>query len=126
MTDRFIQRLGIKTPNRRQKIRFLSGGNQQKVILARWLNLADVRVVIMDEPTRGIDVGAKHEIYNLIFELAERGCAVIVVSSELPELIGIADRMLVMRAGVITAEIARENFSEHLALSLALPDEQAA
>lgn len=126
MADRFIQRLGIKTPNRRQKIRFLSGGNQQKVILARWLNLADVRVVIMDEPTRGIDVGAKHEIYNLIFELAERGCAVIVVSSELPELIGIADRMLVMRAGVITAEIAREDFSEHLALSLALPDEQAA
>jgi L-arabinose transport system ATP-binding protein len=126
VTDRFIQRLGIKTPNRRQKIRFLSGGNQQKVILARWLNLADVRVVIMDEPTRGIDVGAKHEIYNLIFELAERGCAVIVVSSELPELIGIADRMLVMRAGVITAEIARGDFSEHLALSLALPDEQAA
>jgi L-arabinose transport system ATP-binding protein len=126
VADRFIQRLGIKTPNRRQKIRFLSGGNQQKVILARWLNLADVRVVIMDEPTRGIDVGAKHEIYNLIFELAERGCAVIVVSSELPELIGIADRMLVMRAGVITAEIAREDFSEHLALSLALPDEQAA
>lgn len=126
VADRFIQRLGIKTPNRRQKIRFLSGGNQQKVILARWLNLADVRVVIMDEPTRGIDVGAKHEIYNLIFELAERGCAVIVVSSELPELIGIADRMLVMRDGAITAEIARENFSEQLALSLALPDEQAA
>jgi L-arabinose transport system ATP-binding protein len=96
------------------------------VILAKWLNLADLRVVIMDEPTRGIDVGAKHEIYNLIFELAERGCAVIVVSSELPELIGIADRMLVMRAGVITAEIARGDFSEHLALSLALPDEQAA
>ncbi|HEX4200447.1 MAG TPA: ATP-binding cassette domain-containing protein, partial [Chthoniobacterales bacterium] len=126
MADRFIQRLGIKTPNRRQKIRFLSGGNQQKVILARWLNLTDVRVVIMDEPTRGIDVGAKHEIYNLIFELAERGCAVIVVSSELPELIGIADRMLVMRDGTITAEIARQDFSEHLVLSLALPDEQAA
>ncbi len=126
VADRFIQRLAIKTPSRRQKIRFLSGGNQQKVILARWLNLADVRVVIMDEPTRGIDVGAKHEIYNLIFELAERGCAVIVVSSELPELIGIADRMLVMRAGAITAEIARDDFSDHLALSLALPDEQAA
>ena len=126
VADRFIQRLAIKTPSRRQKIRFLSGGNQQKVILARWLNLADVRVVIMDEPTRGIDVGAKHEIYNLIFELAERGCAVMVISSELPELIGIADRMLIMRAGTITAEIAREDFSEHLALGLALPDEQAA
>jgi L-arabinose transport system ATP-binding protein len=121
-TDRFIQRLGIKTPNRRQKIRLLSGGNQQKVILARWLNMPNLRVVIMDEPTRGIDVGAKHEIYNLIYELAERGCAVIVVSSELPELIGIADRMLIMRDGVITAELDRADFSEHLALSLALPD----
>ena len=120
--DRFIQRLGIKTPNRRQKIRLLSGGNQQKVILARWLNIPNLRVVIMDEPTRGIDVGAKHEIYNLIYELAERGCAVIVVSSELPELIGIADRMLIMRDGVITAELDRADFSEHLALSLALPD----
>ena len=125
-SDRFIQRLGIKTPNRRQPIRLLSGGNQQKVILARWLNLADLRVVIMDEPTRGIDVGAKHEIYNLIYELAERGCAVIVVSSELPELIGIADRMMVMREGAITADILRADFSEHLVLSLALPDEQVA
>jgi L-arabinose transport system ATP-binding protein len=126
ISDRFIQRLGIKTPSRRQPIRLLSGGNQQKVILARWLNLADLRVVIMDEPTRGIDVGAKHEIYNLIYELAERGCAVIVVSSELPELMGIADRMIVMREGVITADISRADFSEHLVLSLALPDEQVA
>ena len=126
VTDRFIQRLGIKTPSRRQKIRFLSGGNQQKVILARWLNLPNLRVVIMDEPTRGIDVGAKHEIYNLIYELAERGCAVVVVSSELPEIIGIADRMVVMRDGAIIGEIPREDFSEHLALSLALPDEQVA
>ena len=126
VTDHFIQRLGIKTPSRRQKIRFLSGGNQQKVILARWLNLPNLRVIIMDEPTRGIDVGAKHEIYNLIYELAERGCAVVVVSSELPEIIGIADRMVVMRDGAITAEIPREDFSEHLALSLALPDEQLA
>lgn len=126
ISDRFIQRLGIKTPSRRQPIRLLSGGNQQKVILARWLNLADLRVVIMDEPTRGIDVGAKHEIYNLIYELAERGCAVVVVSSELPELMGIADRMIVMREGAITAEIARADFSEHLVLSLALSDEQVA
>ena len=96
------------------------------MILARWLNLPNLRVVIMDEPTRGIDVGAKHEIYNLIYELAERGCAVIVVSSELPEIIGIADRMVVMRDGAIIGEIPREDFSEHLALSLALPDEQVA
>ena len=126
VSDRFIQRLGIRTPNRRQKIRLLSGGNQQKVILARWLNLPNLRVVIMDEPTRGIDVGAKHEIYNLIYELAKGGCAVIIVSSELPELIGIADRMVVMRGGAIIAEIPRADFSEQLALSLALPDEQVA
>lgn len=126
VTDQFIQRLRIRTPNRRQKIRFLSGGNQQKVILARWLNQPDLKVVIMDEPTRGIDVGAKHEIYNIIYELAEQGCAVIVVSSELPELLGIADRMIVMRSGAIVAEVSRKDFSEHRALSLALPDEQIA
>jgi L-arabinose transport system ATP-binding protein len=126
VTDEFIQRLRIRTPNRRQKVRFLSGGNQQKVILARWLNQPDLKVVIMDEPTRGIDVGAKHEIYNIIYQLAERGCAVIVVSSELPELLGIADRMIVMRSGAIIADVPREDFSEHRALSLALPDEKIA
>jgi len=118
--------LGLMTiQNINQPVETLSGGQRQGVAVARAAAFGS-RVVIMDEPTRGIDVGAKHEIYNLIFELAERGCAVIVVSSELPELIGIADRMLVMRAGAITAEIARDDFSEHLALSLALPDEQAA
>jgi L-arabinose transport system ATP-binding protein len=80
----------------------------------------------MDEPTRGIDVGAKHEIYNIIYQLAERGCAVIVVSSELPELLGIADRMIVMRSGAIIADVPREEFSEHRTLSLALPDEEIA
>ncbi|HEV3106140.1 MAG TPA: L-arabinose ABC transporter ATP-binding protein AraG, partial [Trinickia sp.] len=97
--DRFIHRLKIKTPHRRQKIRFLSGGNQQKAILSRWLAEPDIKVVILDEPTRGIDIGAKHEIYHVIHELAERGCAVVMVSSELPEVLGVSDRIIVMREG---------------------------
>jgi L-arabinose transport system ATP-binding protein len=122
IADGFIRQLQIKTPSRRQKIRFLSGGNQQKAILARWLAEPDVRVVILDEPTRGIDIGAKHEIYNVIYELAERGCAIVVVSSELPEVLGIADRVVVMREGRIAGELDRERATEQSVLSLALPD----
>ncbi|ALL68497.1 L-arabinose transport ATP-binding protein AraG [Paraburkholderia caribensis MBA4] len=122
VTERFIQQLQIRTPNRRQKIRLLSGGNQQKAILARWLAEPDLRVVILDEPTRGIDVGAKHEIYNVIYELAERGCAIVVVSSELPEVLGISDRVVVMREGRIAGELDREKATEQTVLSLALPD----
>jgi L-arabinose transport system ATP-binding protein len=122
VTEQFIERLKIRTPSRRQKLRLLSGGNQQKVILARWLAQPNLKVMIMDEPTRGIDVGAKHEIYNIIYELAERGIAVIVVSSELPELLGIADRIVVMRGGAIIANVPRVDFSEHYILEYALPD----
>jgi L-arabinose transport system ATP-binding protein len=126
VTDRFIKRLNIRTPSRRQKVRFLSGGNQQKVILGRWLNQPHLKVMIMDEPTRGIDVGAKHEIYNIIYELAESGVAMIVVSSELPELLGIADRIVVMRGGAIIADVPRSDFSEHYILNFALPDKALA
>lgn len=119
--ERFIKLLKIKTPNRRQKIRFLSGGNQQKVILARWLAEPDLRVMILDEPTRGIDVGAKHEIYNVIYQLAVRGCAIVVVSSELPEVLGISDRVIVMREGRIAGELNRDVASERAILELALP-----
>jgi len=120
--DAFIQRLRIKTPHRRQEVRSLSGGNQQKVILARWLAEAPLKVLVLDEPTRGIDVGAKNEIYQLIFEVAAAGTAVIVVSSELPELLGIADRILVMREGRIAGELPRDQASEQAVLALALPD----
>jgi L-arabinose transport system ATP-binding protein len=123
--DTFIKRLRIKTPSRRQQIRFLSGGNQQKVILARWLAESDLRVVILDEPTRGIDVGAKNEIYQIIYQLAERGCAVIVVSSYLPEVLGIADRIMVMRDGQISGELARGVANEEKVLGLALAKEVA-
>ena len=119
--ERFIKLLKIKTPNRRQKIRFLSGGNQQKAILSRWLAEPDIKVVILDEPTRGIDVGAKHEIYNVIYELAERGCAVVMVSSELPEVLGVSDRVVVMREGAISGRLARGEANEAVLLDLALP-----
>jgi len=119
--DAFIARLKIKTPSRRQRIRLLSGGNQQKAILSRWLAEPDLKVVILDEPTRGIDVGAKHEIYNVIYELAARGCAIVMVSSELPEVLGVSDRVIVMRQGRIAGELARAQANEQSVLGLALP-----
>jgi L-arabinose transport system ATP-binding protein len=119
--ERFIKLLKIKTPHRRQRIRLLSGGNQQKVILSRWLAEPSLKVVILDEPTRGIDVGAKHEIYNVIYELAERGCAVVMVSSELPEVLGVSDRIVVMREGRLSGELERKDASESALLGLALP-----
>jgi L-arabinose transport system ATP-binding protein len=122
LADEFIKRLRIKTPNRDQEIRLLSGGNQQKVILARWLAEPDLKVLILDEPTRGIDVGAKNDIYRIIHEVAERGCCVIVVSSELPEVLGIADRVAVMREGRIAGVLARADANETSVLRLALPD----
>ena len=100
----YIQQLQIRTPNQEQDARHLSGGNQQKVVLAKWL-FADADVVIFDEPTRGIDVGAKYEIYLLMRELAARGKALLMISSELPEILGMSDRILVMREGRITGEI---------------------
>ncbi|MBV6324867.1 L-arabinose ABC transporter ATP-binding protein AraG [Duganella violaceipulchra] len=122
LAEEFIARLRIKTPNRQQEIRLLSGGNQQKVILARWLAEPGLKVLILDEPTRGIDVGAKNDIYRIIHEVAERGCCVIVVSSELPEVLGISDRVIVMREGEICGELSRADASETEVLRLALPD----
>ncbi|WP_457420751.1 L-arabinose ABC transporter ATP-binding protein AraG [Roseateles sp. P5_E7] len=120
--DDFIKKLRIKTPSREQEIRLLSGGNQQKVILARWLAEPGLKVLILDEPTRGIDVGAKNEIYKIIHDVAASGCCVIVISSELPEVLGITDRLIVMRDGRISGELDRANASETAALALALPD----
>lgn len=122
LADEFIQKLHIKTPGREQFIVNLSGGNQQKVILARWLARQNLKVLILDEPTRGIDVGAKNDIYRIIYEVAQRGCCVIVISSELPEVLGIADRIMVMRDGQISGELRREQATEAAVLKLALPD----
>ncbi len=108
-------------PGRRGRARNLSGGNQQKVVLAKWL-MANSEVVIIDEPTRGIDVGAKYEIYLLMNELARQGKAVLMISSELPEVLGMSDRVLVMREGRIAGEFtdpARTSQEQVMALAVA-------
>ena len=116
-----VERLRVKTPSLDQPVAKLSGGNQQKVVLGRWLARRP-RVLILDEPTRGIDVGAKAEIYRLIAELAASGMALLVISSEMPELLGLADRVLVMAGGWIVADLPRSEASEARILDLALAD----
>ncbi|HWA10880.1 MAG TPA: sugar ABC transporter ATP-binding protein [Opitutaceae bacterium] len=111
LVQRYAERLRVKTPSLETIIASLSGGNQQKLALAKWL-ARDCDVLIVDEPTRGIDVGAKAEIYELLDELACEGKALLVISSELPELIGLCRRILVMRDGRLAGEIARPDFSE--------------
>jgi L-arabinose transport system ATP-binding protein len=115
-----IARLGVRTASAATEIRLLSGGNQQKAILARWLS-EQVRVVVLDEPTRGIDIGAKSEIYALIHELAAGGASVVIVSSELPEVLGIADRVFVMREGGVVAGFSRATATPEAVLHAALP-----
>ncbi|CFQ51538.1 galactose/methyl galaxtoside transporter ATP-binding protein [Yersinia frederiksenii] len=113
-----IKKLNIKTPTMDQIINNLSGGNQQKVLIARWL-LAQPKILILDEPTRGIDVGAKSEIYRLISELANRGVAIILVSSELPEILGMSDRVMVMHGGHITGILDKQDASQEKIMALA-------
>ena len=120
-----IKNLNIKTPTDLQLMVNLSGGNQQKAILGRWLSEA-IKIILLDEPTRGIDVGAKNEIYNIIYRLAEQGIAVIFVSSDLPEVLGVADRVIVMREGAIVGELIRAEACEEKALHLAMVRETAA
>ena len=117
-TAQMIAALRIKTPGPGQIVQFLSGGNQQKVVVAKWLTLRP-RVLLLDEPTRGIDVGAKQEIYKLMEQLAEQGVAVLFVSSELEEVLGMSDRVLVMHEGRITGELARDQISEEAVMRLA-------
>ncbi|CAZ98396.1 Ribose ABC importer, ATPase component [Zobellia galactanivorans] len=114
-----IEKLNIKTPSSGVPVENLSGGNQQKVALAKWLSI-DSKVIIIDEPTRGVDVGAKVEIYNLINEVAKRGVGVVVISSDMPEIMGIADRILVMYKGTIYGELPKEKFSEENILRYAI------
>ena len=122
--DQQIKAMKVKTPNAEQKIMYLSGGNQQKAILGRWLSMP-MKVLLLDEPTRGIDIGAKSEIYQIIHNLAASGIAVIVVSSDLMEVMGIADRILVMSEGALTGELTRDQADEARLLQLALPRSRA-
>ena len=103
LAQRYIRELNIVTPSAEQQVLYLSGGNQQKVVIGKWLN-ADCDVLIVDEPTRGIDVGAKKEIYTIMCELAKKGTAILMISSEMPELLGMCDRILVMHDGRITGD----------------------
>lgn len=114
----WIKTLNIKPPHAEQTVQFLSGGNQQKVVLGKWLALRP-RILLLDEPTRGIDVGGKHEIYRLMENLAERGVAILFVSSEMEEILGMSDRVLVMHEGRITGQLPRERLSEEAVMQLA-------
>lgn len=113
-----ISGLRIKVPTGDQLVRTLSGGNQQKVVIAKWLE-TQPRILIMDEPTRGIDVGAKHEIYVLMKDLAAQGYAIIMISSDMPELLGVSDRILVVRRGRISGELMKSEASQERVLELA-------
>lgn len=117
---KLVEKLAVKTPSLRQLVVHLSGGNQQKVILARWLS-EQVKVILLDEPTRGIDVGAKSEIYSIIYELAKQGIGVLLVSSDLPEVLGVADRVLVMQQRRLAASLDRAEATQEKTLRLALP-----
>ena len=116
--ERYVRQLGIKTPSVRQQVRLLSGGNQQKIVIAKWL-LRDCQVLFFDEPTRGIDVGAKAEIYRLLNELAAQGKAIVIISSELPEVLRMSHRVLVMCEGRITGELAAREASQEKIMQLA-------
>lgn len=115
---RFVDELRIRTPSVRQQTRLLSGGNQQKVVLSKWL-LTQADIFVFDEPTRGIDVGAKVEVYRLMNDLLERGAAIIMISSELPEVLGMSDRILVMRGGRIVAELTGAEATQELIMRYA-------
>jgi ribose transport system ATP-binding protein len=112
------QKLNIRTPSQDQIVQYLSGGNQQKVVLGKWLNIRP-RVLLLDEPTRGVDIGAKREIYTIMENLASQGVAILFVSSEMEEVLGMSDRTLVMHEGRITGELSHEELSEEAVMTLA-------
>lgn len=116
--EKYKTELRIKTPNIRQKVKNLSGGNQQKVILGKWL-AANTELIVMDEPTRGIDVAAKYEIYKLMNDIVAQGKTIILISSEMEELIGMSDRIIVLSEGKITGELQKEEFSQEMIMKYA-------
>ncbi|MCP4506310.1 MAG: sugar ABC transporter ATP-binding protein, partial [Fuerstiella sp.] len=123
-SQEMIRRLRIKTPDERQVVQYLSGGNQQKVVLGKWLAMKP-KALLLDEPTRGIDIGAKQEIYALMEELAKQGVAILFVSSEMEEVLGMSDRTLVMHEGRITGELSRDELKEEAVMQLATGNVEA-
>lgn len=118
MVGKYFEDLKVVAPDMNKICKFLSGGNQQKVVLAKWL-ASECKILFLDEPTRGIDVGAKYEIYLLMDRLVQEGVSIIMISSEMPELMGVADRILVMHEGDITGELQVGEFSEENVMKLA-------
>jgi len=118
LAQEFVKKLNVKTSSYVQLVMSLSGGNQQKVMIAKWLAI-NPRILILDEPTRGIDVGAKAEIHTLLRELAKNGIGIILISSEMPEIIGMCDRVIVMREGRVTGELSGDKITEENIMQLA-------
>ncbi len=123
--DSQVKSLAIKTPSLSQKVRNLSGGTQQKVVVGKWLT-ADTEILIFDEPTRGIDVGAKSEIYHLLNALAHEGKAIVMISSDLPEILRMSHRILVMCEGRVTGELTAEEATQEKIMTFATQREAAA
>ena len=119
IVEGMIQKIGVKTPSTKQLVKNLSGGNQQKVVLAKWFS-RNCDIYIFDEPTRGIDVGAKIEIYRLMENLAKEGAGILMISSELPEVLNMSDRILVMYNGQIVREFSKEEATQEAILSYAI------
>ena len=117
LIDEFRKLLSIRMASPEQAAGQLSGGNQQKIVLARWLALRP-KILIVDEPTRGIDIGSKVEVHNLLIDMAKQGIAVIVISSELPEILAISDRIVTMREGRVTGEIARTKATQEVLMAM--------
>jgi ribose transport system ATP-binding protein len=118
----YVQKLNIATPSLNTQVMYLSGGNQQKVVVAKWL-FSQGKILIFDEPTRGIDVGAKYEVHQIMMNLVKEGNSILMISSELPEILGMSDRILVMREGRLTAELTREEATQERILRYAMVEE---
>ena len=124
LANQYMQELKIAAPDIFKVCKFLSGGNQQKVVLSKWL-ASQCRILILDEPTRGIDVGAKYEIYLLMDKLANAGVSIIMISSEMPEIMAVSDRIMVMHEGTVTGELSFEEYTEENIMKLASGEKQA-
>ena len=120
LVEQLMRDLGVKAASAAVAAQTLSGGNQQKLVIGKWL-ATKPRVLILDEPTRGVDVGAKAEVHKLVRSLAEQGMATLLISSDLPEVLAMGDRILVMRGGVIAGELSRDEATQEKVLSLAIP-----
>ena len=116
--NKYVEEIHIKIPSIQTSVKNLSGGNQQKVVLAKWL-MTEPKILFLDEPTRGIDVGAKFEIYHIMLELVEKGYSIIMISSELPEIMGMSDRIMVMHEGTVSGELDREEATQEKVMLLA-------